>query len=285
MDNRTATWTVGLLLFASSCLSQLTWQQSWQATKTEVTKAERFLAEPLIPSATALKAVSLGKANQQALSDLIWLQLIQYFGQGNPYGKWPSLGKLLDTSTQLDPKSRYPYQFGLIVLPFMEQVPQAQILAQRANQELPDDALLQFYIGSLYQLNIKDYEKAAYHYGRSADLGGPGASRSLQGVSLAQLSGSLDERRAAITFWQTVYQESQNDIEKDRAKNWIAHLSIVLNIEQEAETFKQKNGRYPLDLAELQRAGQIPENVTSPINRQLILSPETGRVDFTQFAS
>lgn len=285
MTDRVATWIVGILLFASTCLSQLTWQQSWKPTQKEVTRAERFLAEPLIPSAAALKAVSLGKANQQALSDLIWLQLIQYFGQGNPYGKWPSLGKLLDTSTQLDPKSRYPYQFGLIVLPFMEQVPEAEILATRANEELPDDALLQFYIGSLYQLNLKQYEKAAYHYGRSADLGGPGASRALQGVSLAQLSGSLDERRAAIAFWQTVYQEAQNEIEKDRAKNWIGHLSIVLNIEEEAEAFKATNGRYPNGLAELQASGQIPSTVASPINRQLILSPETGRVDFTQFAT
>ncbi len=285
MNDRTVLWVVGILLFASSALSQFTWQQSWRATQQEVTQAERFLAEPLIPSATALRAVSLGEANRLAMSDLIWLQLIQYFGQGNPYGRWPSLGKLLDTSTQLDPKSRYPYQFGLIVLPFMEQVAEAEILAERANRELPDDALLQFYIGSLYQLNVKDYQKAAYHYGRSADLGGPGASRSLQGVSLAQLSGSLDERRAAIAFWQTVYEEAQNELEKERAENWLGHLILVLRIEEEAERFKVANGRYPNGLAELQAAGRVPEGLTSPINRQLILSPETGRVDFSQFAS
>jgi tetratricopeptide (TPR) repeat protein len=206
---------------------------------------------------------------------------VQYFGQGNPYGKYPSLGKIVDTITTLDPKFEYPYEFGMIVLPFMDQTDVAAKIGERAQQAIPGNGLLSFYLAGVYHINVKDYKKAADLYAKSAAEGGPGAAKELAGVALASVNGTLSDRQAALAFWKTVFDNAKDDAERDRAANWYGHMQLVYALELAAEQFHKDKGHYPASLEELRDAKYIPGIPQSPIGRRLDLDPATGKIDFS----
>jgi tetratricopeptide (TPR) repeat protein len=275
---------ITVVIFASIASSQGLWERASADYKAERKLAAVKLSEPALPSMTALKGLSLNQRG--AVADLLWLKTIQYFGQGNPYGKYPSLGAILNTITELDPKFAYPYEFGLIVLPFMDQSEQAEQLGKRAEEALPENGLITFYFASLYHLNLKDFVKAAEYYEKAANLpGGPPASRELSGVALSSANSSLATREAALYFWKTVYENAKDEDEKERAARWFGHMQLVYEIERNADQFKNDHGRFPFNVEELVTRGYLAETPVSPINRLLVLDHESGRVDFSELRS
>ena len=240
-------------------------------------------AEPLVPGVEALKFLSLG--DRQLTADLLWLNTIQYFGAGTPYGKYHALGPMLDRITQLDPKFEYPYEFGLITLPYMEQTPAAIILGQRAQKELPNNGLLSYYLASDYQLNLKDYANAAkYYILASKQKGAPGAAISLAATSLDKLNSSLGDRLVASEFWKTAYDNAKNDDEKKRDFAWYQQLQVVYTLEAAALTYHDKTGQFPATFQTMIDAGLIQSVPPSTVNRILTLDPKTGKVSFDQLA-
>lgn len=274
-------WVLSLLALVSIGSLQAVWDTAAAPYKTERKKAALLLAEPALPTVTNLKFLSLNQRG--ALADLLWLKSIQYFGQGNPYGKYPSLGKIMDTVTRLDPKFAYPYAFSLVVLPYMDQTPIAIEIGERAQTALPGDGLLTFYLASAYHLNVKDYARAGALYEKaSREKGAPPASKELAGVALSSANTSSADRLAALAFWKTVFDNANDDSERDRAAKWYGHMQVVYALEQAAEQYKKEQGSYPENLEVLRDKGYIPSIPDSPINRLLVLNPETGRIDFSQ---
>lgn len=274
-------WLLSLGALGSLAAAQGAWDNASAAYKSDVKLATFKLAEPALPSLNTLKALSLNQ--RSAVADLLWLKNIQYFGEGNPYGKYPSLGALLNTITELDPKFEYPYEFGMTVLPFMDQAQAAVTLGERAQQAIPNNGLLTFYLASVYHLSIKDYRRAGDLYAKAAtEPGAPGASKELAGVAYASNSNSLSDRLVAIAFWKTAAETAKDDSQKDLASRWYAHMQIVYSLELAAQQYKQAHGEYPANLQDLKDAGYIPQIPDSPIGRYLILDPKTGRIDFSQ---
>ncbi len=281
---RVVTWLLCIGALVSLATSQGAWDAAAAPYQAQVKKAALMLAEPALPSVPALKALSLNQ--NSAMADLIWLENIQYFGQGNPYGQYPAMGSLLNTITELDPKFNYPYQFGMIVLPFMSQASAAVELGERAQREIPNDGLLTFYLASVYHLNVKDYKRAGDLYLKaSTQPGGPGASKELAGVAYASDSNSLADRQVALAFWKTALDNAKDDSERNVAANWYAHMQIVYALELAAKQYKTDKGTYPQNLTDLKDAGYISSIPKSPIGRLLILNAATGRINFSQVSS
>jgi len=240
--------------------------------------------EPLLPSVATLKALSLG--NRSALADYIWIQTIQYFGGGSAYAHYPALGGMLDTVTQLDPKFAFPYEFSLIVLPFMNQAEKARDIGERGQVEVPGNGLQTFYLASVYQLNLHDYKKAAFYYEKAAkEPDAPNSASQLAGVSLAKVNDTLNDREVALDFWKTVYENATSDSEKERAKNWFEHMQIVYSLELAAQQYKTEHGSYPDSLQTLVDRRYISSIPKSPINRVLEYHADTGKISFDQLAS
>ncbi|CAN5177251.1 hypothetical protein BH11PAT4_BH11PAT4_3200 [soil metagenome] len=274
-------WILSALVVASLSASQALADKASKPTKEEVRVAVLKNDKPLLPSTQFLKLVAFG--NEPLLADLIWLQTIQYFGVGSPYQKYAALGPMVDTVTQLDPKFAYPYQFGLVALPFMGQSETAVKIGLRAREVLPEDGLLTFYTASVYHLNLKDYRKAGELYALAATLkGAPPAAESLAGVTLAKVQDNLSDRKAAIVFWEAVIQNAKTEEERDRAVAWWKHMQVVYSLEISAEQFKAKEGRYPASFDELIARGYISKVPESPIERIFTLDPVTGKVGFEQ---
>lgn len=245
-------------------------------TRTAVLKNEK----PLLPDNRTLQLLSFNQ--QPLLADLLWLQTIQYFGSGNPYAMFPALGPMVDQITQLDPKYAYPYEFGLVVLPFMHQANLAEKIGLRSREALPNNGLLTYYLATVYHLNLLDYKKAADYYDLAATLPGtPTAAASLAKVARDQVAESIEDRDAAKIFWATAAQNARNDDEYIRSLNWLAHIEIVQSIEIAAKQFQLENGHFPTSLEELAASGKIQKGIRSPIHRKLILEPN-GRVNFDE---
>lgn len=271
-------FTVALCL-ALLASSQFVYDSTTKEYRQEIKKSAVTFSEPLIPGLSALKLLSLG--NPSALADILWLQTIQYFGSGNPYGTYATLGPLLNTITKLDPKFEYAYEFGLVVLPFMKQADMAITLGERAQIELPGNGLLSYYLATDYHLNKKDYRKAAFYYEKAAnEPGSPTAAKRLAGISLAQLSDTLADRIVAMEFWKTVYEKASDPVEKERAALWFAHMQLVLELEQKAQEYQKTTGRFPASQEELIAAKLLPEVQKSPIRRLLTFDQTTGRLSF-----
>ncbi len=272
-------WLLTFLVAGSLSATQALADNASKDTKASVKEAILRNEKPLLPSTKALKLLSLG--DEPLLADLIWLQTIQYFGVGSPYQKYSALGQMVDTVTELDPKFAYPYQFGLVALPFMGQSETAVKLGLRAREALPDDGLLTFYTASVYHLNLKDYRKAGELYALAATLpGSPPAATQLAGVTKARVQDNLSDRQAAIVFWEAVVQNAKTDEERERAIAWYKHMQVVYSLEISAEQFKTKVGRYPASFDELIANGYIGRVPESPILRVYTLDPQTGKVGF-----
>lgn len=276
-------WILSILVVASLTATQATYDRVVQPFKDTTRTAILKNNQPLLPSIPTLRLLSLN--NEPLLADLLWLQTIQYFGSGSPYGNYPALGPMANHITSLDPQFAYPYEFGMIVLPFMGQADAAEKLGLRAQQAIPNNGLLSYYLGTVYHLNIKDYKKAAEYYRlASTQPGAPAASEELSKVAESQINTSREDREAAKIFWRTAIEKARNDDELDRAVRWLAHMEIVQSLEIAAQQFKNEQGRYPANLQELVDAKKISSIPASPIHRLLILQ-EDGRINFDQLES
>ncbi|MBU6389809.1 hypothetical protein KGQ71_04840 [Patescibacteria group bacterium] len=270
---------LALVLVAACAGIQAEYDSSSTGFHTQEKQSVLDFSEPLIPSVQALKFISLG--DDSLMADMLWLQTIQYFGQGNPYGTYRSLGPLTDTITALDPKFEYPYEFALISLPFMHQTDYAIKIGERAQTAGLNNGRLTFYLASDYQINVKDYKKAAHYYEKAAKQPeAPPAAARLAAVSLSSINQQLNDRLVAADFWQTVADQTSDPDQKTWYLNWRDHMLLVYALEKDASDYKQKYGAYPSSFQDLINRHYISQLPVSPIQRQLVLDPHTGKVSF-----
>jgi len=269
---------IGLGVIAGS---QFTYDHSATSFAAQQKDKAARLSQPLVPGTEALKILSLGDG--QLAADILWLDMIQYFGQGDPYGKYAALAPMLDRITQLDPNFEYPNEFALIVLPFMGATDTAIAIGERAQTTFPNNGLLTYYLATDYHLDKKDYVKAAYYYEKAAkEPGAPPAAIDLAAVAQSRINNTLDDRIVAIGFWQTVKDRAQTDEDAKRAQDWIDELNIVLTLEKASMAYHDRHQAYPQTLQDLVTDGLVSEIPPSPVNRAFILDPKTGKVSFAE---
>lgn len=274
---RFATPALVILVLLSVASTQAVFDRSVRGFRKDVRKSIIQLNDPLVPSVSVLKALSLG--NPSAAADYLWLKSIQYFGTSTPYGKYPTLAPLVDTITQLDPKFEYPYEFAMITLPFMDKSREAAVIGARGAENFPNSGWMNYYLGTVYHLNLKDYKNAFTYYERASKLpDAPGAASSLAGTVLNQITDTVDDRLAAAVFWEAVYEKAKTEEQRETAKNWFLQMQILYTIELNAERYKTQFGSYPETLQDLVTKGYMKEIPASPVDREYVWNASTGKV-------
>lgn len=282
--NRVMRTLIVLLVLGSIASTQAVTDYSSQGFKEAQVKAFLSFSEPLVPGITALRLLSLHDFPLAA--DVLWLQTIQYFGGGSPYGDYPSLPKMLDLITQLDPQYEYPYEFGLVVLPFMHFTDTAITLGERAQKALPNNGLLTFYLASDYHLFKKDYQKAAFYYEKAAsEPGSPTGARQLAATALSSINTKPDDLLVARDYWQTVYEHASNDQDKQAAQHWYAQLQTAYDLEQQAINYKNHFGSFPPSLQDLVNTHFIQTIPSSPVDHPFVLDPKSGKITFDKYVA
>ncbi len=232
------------------------------------------LLEPAIPSEDSIKKLTFGQ--NTLIADLLWLQTIQYYGSGDPYGKYRQLPKLINAITTIDPKFTYPYSFAGLILPNEGFVDEALEILSNGEQNLPQNWEIPYSKGTILYINKKDYKSAAASYSNASNK--PGAPDKTKFLSAVQYDRG-ENYQTAMQIFQNLADKSDNQYFKDRAKLFVDHYLLLDSLEKVCKTFKDKEGRYPRTLNELVQKKVVNEIPADPLGREIKYDSGTGKVN------
>ena len=260
-----------IVVMAVTYLAQLRYDvwMYFGSPKIKVSYNEYIEPQPLSPAMA--KASSFG--SNEFMADYYWLQFIQYYGGGDPYGKYRKLAEIFNTITDLSPKFSQAYQTGLLILPAEGFVDQAIALGEKGQRNLPNDWEMPYYTGLVYHIYKKDYTKAAEEFAQAAALpDAPPITKLFVGIYY----NKANDRDTAYTIFQVIYETSQDSYVKERASKYVGHLERVFQLEDAVKTFHDRYGRYPDNLDELVTKKIIDKLPVSPLSISYTLDSATG---------
>ena len=236
-----------------------------------------------ISSPEVLKRMSLGYDG--LLADIYWTRAVQYFGTQHHNGSsdFRLLAPLLEVTTELDPRLLPAYQFGANFLapkpPNGAGLPgSALALMKYGIEHNPDQWRLYYNLGFLYYTELKDYAKAADAFAQGAQLPVTNQFMPILAARMAQHAGEFDTARM---LWFTTYQSTKDALVRENAVQHLLALQVdedVTRLEQVVEKYREKTGRWPLSMGDLERAGFIHGTPADPKGHPYKLMPD-GRIE------
>ncbi len=249
----------------------------------------------LLPPAF-LQMMSLG--HQTLMADLIWLQLIQYFGASiEQKVEQTHLFAYIDTLTSLDPDFEDAYVFSSYLL--ADQPEQAMKILKKGIETHPQSWRIPFQAGFIQYLKFKNYSLAAQYFQISAQR--PNAP-DLPNRFAAQLYKRTDADghcQISIQLWQDAWEKAPNKELKEQAEKHIIESKIqcdLRQLRQAIQSFKQKTQQawqtkqkeespparpasfLPPNLDALVKAKIVRTIPQDPRQQAYVYSPKTGEV-------
>jgi len=239
---------------------------------------EKQSDELLIQSGPLLKRLSLGY--DALLGDLYWTRAVQYYGAKLPTSDrdFHLLAPLLNVATTLDPNLIPAYHFGAFFLSEKQggagRPDLAVDLVKKGIAANPNNTQISADLGFLYYMRLKDYQKAAAAYLETSKI--PGASQLFKVLAarIASRGGALDTSRM---IWSEVYETTQDEQVKKRALEALKGLkaqSDEMQLDQLAETYRSRLGRYPQSTRELVEAAMIKGIPLDPDGFPYVFGPD-----------
>ena len=243
-------------------------------------RIERTLAKPFdvayVPSGAAARVVALG--HRTMLSDLYWLQLVQYVGDSHATERgFDRLYPFADLVTDLDPRHGYAYQVGGNVLAGVGRVAESNRLLEKGIRNIPDRYILPFHRAVNAFLYGGDYAEAGRWFERAAAT--PGAPPHLrENVVAMYVKGNQAE--AAISFLTHLLRsspdpESRKALEKQLERARIEE--VAASLDEALEHYRARFTLGPLDVQRLSDTGILPRIPRDPLGGFWFLGDD-GRV-------
>ena len=201
--------------------------------------------QPFVWPTPVVKAADLGL--DAAASDYVWLSMIQYYGGGRSDG-FEKLDDYIKLANDLDPKFSYPYAFGTLILPGEGMTEEAIKIGERGVNESDPDWRIAYYMAITYYIKLDDTKNAAKYFDIAAKT--PGAPDTIQIVA-ANFGTRPDIREQTKQIWISLYETSDDEVVRKRAKAYIEHYEILDVLEQAAKIYKDKKGIYPADVSDM----------------------------------
>lgn len=255
--------SIFILLLAGIISSQLVF---------DIEKSKTKFHEPTVLSAEVLKVADLGLNN--AAGDLMWLAAIQYFGGSQS----PTDEKLVDyliAAASLNPRFSYPYAFGALILPSINKTDEGIDLALKGLQDAEPNWEIPYYLATTYHLSKNDTVNATKYFDLAART--PGAPAGAQRVA-ATYGSRPDLRAQTEEIWQGIYETTNDEVVKERAKNYIIHYEILNLLERAALEYKNENGTFPASVDDLVNAKILKIVPVDPFGFRYTIDI-TGRAD------
>lgn len=231
------------------------------------------IIEPTVPSADAITKMTLGF--NTVVADGLWLSSIQYYGGGDPQGKYRQLAVLMDDILAIDPKFSYPYSFAGLVLPQEGFSDEAIRILTNGQKILPDSWSIPYDIGTIYFINKRNALKAAEYYQLASTK--PGAPAKTKYYSAVQFD-TANDYQTAYNIFKDVAENSDNEYFKGKAQLFMAHYQLLNDLENIVQAFKQKEHRFPTTLDELVTKKIVESIPDDPLGRKILYDNTTGRV-------
>ena len=202
-------------------------------------KRRAVFSEPVVPSNATVKAIDLGLDN--AAADFYWLSAIQYLGGGQSRTN-EKLADYLFLSTSLDPKFSYPYAFGVLILPSVNQTDRGIELAKTGLEKAEPDWEIPYYLATTYHIDKNDTASAAKYFDLAAHT--PNAPANIARVA-ATYGSRPDLRSQTEAIWQGIYDNSTDSVVKERAGNYLIHFQLLDFLENSAKEYQKRYGKLP----------------------------------------
>jgi tetratricopeptide (TPR) repeat protein len=260
-------------LWSVSYIAQINFDawRFYSPSKISTSYNEYIEPQPLSPQYAQI--ASFGASEFAA--DLYWLQLIQYYGGGTPYGQYRKLAELFQTITELAPKFQHPYITGLIILPGEGFVDEAINLGQKGETNLPDSWEMPYYTGLVYHIYKQDYAKAGEKFLQAAQYpDAPVITQLMAGIYFKE----ADDRKKSYLIFQSVLETSNDDFVLERAKKYLAHLDGIFQLEKAVSQYRRQFNRWPGSLNDLISAKLIDALPVSPLGYRYTYNPQTGAI-------
>ncbi|MCM2359023.1 MAG: hypothetical protein NDI77_12805 [Geobacteraceae bacterium] len=236
-----------------------------------------------VPQAEVLKFVA---ADQKVfLADSLVLKSLFYFGSlaGRSGAElvlppdYFSLYKTIETAVKLDPYNLDAYYFAQAVMVWdAKRVKEANALLEYGTKYRDWDYQLPFFLGFNYAYFLKDYQNAAKHYQKAADLSGEPLLAKLAGRYMYE-SGQTD---LALAYLSTMEKSARNAAIKKEFQERIAAFSAVKRIETAMADYKRDFGTVSRSIDELLRKGYLKDLPVDPYGGQFFID-ESGQVRST----
>lgn len=266
-------WLVPVFALVASYIFQINYDAWRRYSPPKITASFNQYIEPQPLSASAARTASFGA--KEFMADLYWLQMIQYYGGGDPNGEYRKLAELFSTITDLSPQFLHAYQTGLLVLPGEGFVDEAIMLGEKGITNLPSSWEMPYYTGIVHHIYKKDYKTAGEYFEAAAKL--PGAPENARYLAAIYFN-SADQRLTAYALFKTIYESSDDGYIKERAAKYLIHLEGIFLLNEKIAEYKSKFGRLPDNLSQLVASGIISQLPISPLGVSYNYDPTTGKV-------
>lgn len=269
-------WLLMIVFFAGSvfALRRVEGARGREATLEEVL---------YLPSSKALKRLSLGYSG--LLADVYWTRAVQYFGSKHLRHsmRYDLLYPLLDITTDLDPHIIVAYEYGSI---FLSQQPphgagqpdKAVSLIEKGIRENPGYWRLYFTLGFVHYIDRHDPKAAREAFEKGSEIPGALPWMKIMAARMAERSKDISTAQA---LWQAVLETTTDKDVKNTARLHLASLQAdieITGLQRLIQQYRQQNGIWPADWAELVRSGFLHRTPLDPNGSPYGLKPE-GRVE------
>ncbi len=224
-----------------------------------------------------MRAFDLGL--HSALASVLWLDTrteLPFLPNG-----YPKYRDGLALVNALDPKWSTPYTYTVLNLPYAADFSGRDREAVRVGEEglrsSDPDWRIPFYLGALFELNLRDPARAARYFDLTART--PGVPDTIRRFALNYgLFPTLRDKIKAI--WTAMYEEAPDQASRDRAQAYVLRLSSVEYLQAAADRYRTAYGAYPRDLSELVSKGFIPRVPPDPFGFEFAI--EGGTISIRQ---
>lgn len=247
--------------------------------------AARPIEEKLgyVPSAQVIRPLAAGMKEFSAAALVI--KVVMYFGglfetRANLVKRPPDyagMSRLLNGAATLDPYNMDAYYFAQAFLVWdTGQIKEANAMLETGMKYRSWDWYLPFFVGFNSAYFLKDYEKAAAHYRRAADLTGEKLFVGLAGRYLQEAG----QTEMAIDYLKAMLSTARGELAKKGYAIRLSAFEGVLQIEQAVDRFAKGEGRLPKDINELLQRRYLVQLPQDPYGGTFYLLP-SGKVTTT----
>jgi len=155
----------------------------------------------------------------------------------------------------LDPRFSFPYYWTVLVLPntqYPDAVNAAIEIGDRGVREADPDWRVSFFLATLYYLDKNDRPDALKYFDLAAQ--DPKAPFYIKRFS-ENFGIAPNVRQETEKIWEAIAQSNDDPETKARAEAYLTRLQMFDFLEQEAQVYKQKYGKLPLDVTDLVTGG------------------------------
>ncbi len=230
-----------------------------------------------LPPGKTLRILSFGFHDLAA--DMLFIWSIQFYSTYYLTNSSRYIEQVFNTITDLSPRYKEPYIVGSWIMALeVGDIEMAMRLLRKGSANMPDEFIFDYECGFYAYKNLKDYALAEKFFSRAA--GKPGAPPQIKRKQ-AHMAYMKDDLHYAYQLWMDIYNKAKDSLELNVARNHLGQIKFEMDkkyLEQQITRFKQIYKRFPLELAELKRAGLVKEIPRDFYGKPYIYYPGKGTV-------